>query len=80
MNVIVLTEQHDLLSYISTGHCRTVLDSFSLDLLSVIVVTAVQESFKKIVGELFKQKNYDYSVHLIIIALDIDSANHGRTA
>lgn len=62
--------------------CRSrFLFARSLDLLSVIVVTAVRESSKKIVSVSFKQENYDYTVHIIIlyiiiIGLDIDSANH----
>ncbi|XP_011878683.1 PREDICTED: uncharacterized protein LOC105567986 [Vollenhovia emeryi] len=49
-------------------------------LLSVIVVTAVRESSKKIVGVSLEQKNYGSAVHSIMIALDTNSANHGRTA
>lgn len=52
------------------GHCRAVLDSISLDLLSVIVVTAVRESCRKIADVSLKQKNYDSAVHLITIILD----------
>lgn len=80
MNVIVLAEQHNLLSCISMGHCRAVLDSFSLDLLSVNVVAAVRESFEKIARVSFKGKNYGSTVHLIMIVLDRDSVNHRRTA
>lgn len=80
MNVIVLTEQHNLLSRISMGHCRAALDSSSLDLLSVNVVAAVQESFEKIARVSLKENNYGSTEHLIMVALDGDSANHERTA